>query len=478
LHPQPLPPATRVFVSGVHPQTAQWWYVTAFLPDALVRGYVQSLRVTTDLPEPTATLHQIQSGDTAERLAVQEFKSSVRDGHDLRYYENVLLKVNQDKGRAGIVGSYQAPGVLGGGSNHIQLIAGHRIWLVSPAYAKAVEGAVPDGSLSNGRYAKVKRFAGHLQDLLASVTESPAFFDEVTGELGHAIREHLPELLGITAAFLTAEAVSIAAAASPTGVGQLLAFLIQTLLAMLGAHAMVEASAQALAHGAQWMQLAWAAAGDAARLAAASREFLRMLLAIALAALAYTGVKGNAGTAASMLAGNAATALPALAVAGSRAGTAIDAALIGPRPGLGPAGISAGMMMAGSAGEKTSASKVTEVRTVGHVEAIKQQLQTSKRARIQVASREEAEDVLRAFLSSPGERKVPYRNTTSQKLPSGSKAESGSDWLPEGRGAYQRPQTYHWDAANSEAAAGDHALEGNHLQIHNSKGEVIRVFYP
>ena len=40
---QPLPPATRVFVSGMHPQGSDWWYVTAFLPDALVRGYVQGV---------------------------------------------------------------------------------------------------------------------------------------------------------------------------------------------------------------------------------------------------------------------------------------------------------------------------------------------------------------------------------------------------------------------------------------------------
>jgi hypothetical protein len=142
---EPLPPATRVFVSGTHPQAPAWWYVTAFLDETMVRGYVQHGRVNTDLPEPTAKLHQVVSGDTAEKLAVQEYKSSVRDGHDLRYYENMLLYVNQhDKiPRAGIAGSYQDPGALGGGSNNVQLVAGHRIWLVRPAYAKALEGVVP-----------------------------------------------------------------------------------------------------------------------------------------------------------------------------------------------------------------------------------------------------------------------------------------------------------------------------------------------
>jgi hypothetical protein len=111
----PLPPATRVFVSGTHPSSTQWWYVTVFLPEEVVRGYVQDFRITTDLPEPLARLHQVEAGDTARSLANREFQSAVRDGHDLRYYENVLLKVNRDKGRAGVIGSYQDPGVLGGG---------------------------------------------------------------------------------------------------------------------------------------------------------------------------------------------------------------------------------------------------------------------------------------------------------------------------------------------------------------------------
>jgi hypothetical protein len=54
---QPLPPATRVFVSGTHPHAPAWWYVTAYLDKTMVRGYVQDFRVTTDLPEPTAKLH-------------------------------------------------------------------------------------------------------------------------------------------------------------------------------------------------------------------------------------------------------------------------------------------------------------------------------------------------------------------------------------------------------------------------------------
>jgi hypothetical protein len=344
LHHQPLPPATRVFVSGVHPATSQWWYVTAFLPDEIVRGYVQNLRVTTDLPEPTAKLHQIQSGDTAERLAVQEFSSAVRDGHDLRYYENVLLKINRDRGRAGIVGAYQAPSAFGGGANNIQLVAGHRIWLVSPAYARTLEGEIPDGSLTNGAVAKVKRFAGHLEDLLASVTASPEYLDEVAGEFAQSIRMHLAEVIGITAAFFIAESVSIAAAATPTGAGQLLAFLIQTLLAILGAAGMIDAASAALAHGSQWMKLAWSANGIDAKVAAASREFLRMLVALAMAALAYKGAKASAGKAASMLSNGGGTALPALALASGGQAASQTGVILGPPSPVAGMGVSGAMM--------------------------------------------------------------------------------------------------------------------------------------
>jgi hypothetical protein len=295
LTPQPLPPATRVFVSGTHPQTSDWWYVTAFLPGTIVRGYVQHFRVNTDLPEPTAKLYQLRDGDKAERLAVQEFSAAVRDGHDLRYYENVLLAVNREKGRAGIEGTFQEPNLLGDGANNIRLEAGRRIWLVSPAYARALEGQVPDGSLTGGLYAKSKRALGHIDDLVQSVTGAPRHFGAVAGEYAEAIKEHLPEIIGITAGFILAESASAFLAATPTGVGQLAAAAIQLGLAAFGASVAIEACGQAIGHGQQWLILAWTAHGDEARLAAASQKFLKMLVSIAMAALTIAGVRANVG---------------------------------------------------------------------------------------------------------------------------------------------------------------------------------------
>jgi hypothetical protein len=306
----------------------------------------KDLRVTVELPEPTAKLHQVVSGDTAERLAVQEYSAAVRDGHDLRYYENVLLKVNRDGGRAGIVGTYQDPGLLGGGANNIQLIAGHRIWLVSPAFARSLEGVVPDGSLTNGGYAKVKRFAGHLEDILRSVTESPDHLSAVAGEYAQAIRDHLPEIIGIVAGFLMAEAMSALLAATPTGVGQLAAVIIQLGLAAFGATGIAAAGIEAVEHASHWLTLAWTAGGREPQISEASREFLKMLVGIAMAALATMGVKANASQALKIAGSMPSGAMPALAIAGggqlgSSAGAAVAAEL--PQP-YGPFATASGMM--------------------------------------------------------------------------------------------------------------------------------------
>jgi hypothetical protein len=356
---QSLPPATRVFVSGAHPDAPGWWYVTAYLGGTMVRGYVQDFRVTTELPEPTAKLHQVIGGDTAEQLAAQEYGSAVRDGHDLRYYENVLLYVNQQQGRAGITGTYQDPGVLGGGSDNVQLIAGHRIWLVSPAYAKALESVVPSGSLTGGAVAKVKRFAGHLEDILHSVTRSPQHFGEVAGEYAQAIRDHMPEIVGIVAGFLMAEATSAFLAATPTGVGQIAATVIQLGLAAFGAAGAVQAGADALTHACQWLTLAWTAQGKDDRIAEASKEFLKMLVGIAVAALSALGTRANYGNALKIASSMPTGGLPALALAGGGqiggGAGASPGVLIG--PGTGSFGSAGNAMMQadedGAGGSKT-----------------------------------------------------------------------------------------------------------------------------
>ena len=82
-------------------------------------------------------------------------------------------------------------------------------------------------------------------------------------------------------------------AATPTGVGQAAAAVIQLALSAFGAAGMIEAGIEALKHGGAWLTTAWTAHGKPELIAEASKEFLRMLVAIAVAALGYLGAKGN-----------------------------------------------------------------------------------------------------------------------------------------------------------------------------------------
>jgi RHS repeat-associated protein len=110
---------------------------------------------------------------------------------------------------------------------------------------------------------------------------------------------------------------------------------------------------------------------------------------------------------------------------------------------------------------------------------IENQLASGRRARVDANSRAQAEEILRAYTTNPDQAQFgAYRNTTGQPPPpEGMLQGTASDWLPGGRGAYEREGTYHWDEGNPNAARGDHALEGSHLQIHDWSGKIIRVFY-
>ncbi|MEO7734616.1 MAG: hypothetical protein ABIY55_26910 [Kofleriaceae bacterium] len=348
VRPEKIPAATRVFVSGTHPESSSWWYVTTFLDKQMLRGYVQEGRVSTDLPEPLAELREVQGKDTAEGYAREKFGDAVTDGQDLRYYENVLLFVNQQRGRAGITGTYQDPGILGAGANNAQLVAGHRIWLVSSQYAKALQAVVPSGSLTGGAVAKVHRFVGHIKDILRSVSESRHHLDEVAGEYAQAIRDHEATIIGLVCGFIAAEAASAFLAATPTGVGQAVAMVIQLALSAFGAAGMVEAGYQALQHGSVWLTTAWNAKGKEDNIVAASKEFLKMIVAIAMAALSFLGARGNYRNLVKIGGATPTGALPAMVTAGSAVPGSAKAAAgvaIGAGPGPGGFGVGGAMMV-------------------------------------------------------------------------------------------------------------------------------------
>lgn len=125
--------------------------------------------------------------------------------------------------------------------------------------------------------------------------------------------------------------------------------LIQLALSAFGAVGLVEAGIEALKHAGQWLTLAWTAKGKDEQLAAASREFLRMLVSIAMAALSYLGVKGNLGKAVKIAqAIPPAGVVPAMAGAGGRAGPTVvagDGVKLGVPGPAGPVGAAGAMEM-------------------------------------------------------------------------------------------------------------------------------------
>ncbi|WP_179956414.1 AHH domain-containing protein [Melittangium boletus] len=257
--------------------------VTTYLDGMLLSGYVQGFRINTDLPEPNAKLHHVKRGDRLEPIAARSYRQGIEPGRDLRYYENVVLYVNQRACRAGIQKI----------NGDVRLVEGHRIWLVSVAFAQRLQGLVESGSLSGGLLARARSVGLHLDDIITSVADSPRHFGSVAGQYKDAIREHLPQIVSIVVIFITAELASAFLATVPTGVSQLAAALIQLGLAAFGAKDMIDAGVEALKYATEWITQAWKAHGDSKQLEAASKSFLQMLMSIAMAALSKAGVKSN-----------------------------------------------------------------------------------------------------------------------------------------------------------------------------------------
>jgi hypothetical protein len=195
-----------------------------------------------------------------------------------------------------------------------------------------------------------------VQDILHSVTESRQYLGEVAGGYANVIREHENAIIGIVAGFLAAEALSALLAAVPTGVTQIVAAVIQLALTAFGAAGMIEAGAAALQHGAAWLSTAWTAGGNPEKIASASREFLRMVVSLAMAALSYLGAKSNYGNALKIAGSVPTRGLPALALAGGgQMGSAGSRTSVWIGPSTGALGVG-GAMMSKAEGEGGSSS--------------------------------------------------------------------------------------------------------------------------
>ena len=351
-----------MYVGGTHPDAPEWLYVTVVRADSSVRGYVQNFRVNHALPEPLAELYQIQPGDQAQVLAHARFGASVRDGLDLRFYENVLLYVNETRAaRGAMTGSAQT-----GVGNDIGLVAGKRLWLVSPEYALSLIDVVPHGSITGGAVAGVRRVGGHLRDLLASVDEAPQHLAEILGEYLQVIEQHRVEILAMISAFLAAELISADLAA--TGAGAPVAALIQLVLAYLGLRGVMQSVFEATSHGLHWMMTAWGADGDPAQIGEASRDLVRMLAAIVMAIVAFRGFRNNMTNTLDLATTAAPTLVPALATGVSGGAGAGGLAQVG--GGVGSIGATANLITNHNDASTSSGGGGDPPRTVQDIEPI------------------------------------------------------------------------------------------------------------
>jgi hypothetical protein len=146
---------------------------------------------------------------------------------------------------------------------------------------------------------------------------------------------------------------------------------------------MVTAVVEAVKHASQWLTLAWTAKGDEKQIGAASVEFVKMLVSIAIAALSYLGVKGNYGNAVKIASSMPTGALPAFSmvgggqVGGAGAGTGV---MVG--PSTGSAGIAGNAMMqaddnSGGGGGDSSGTKSAD--PAKELEEIKQKLDSTQK---------------------------------------------------------------------------------------------------
>lgn len=127
-----------------------------------------------------------------------------------------------------------------------------------------------------------------VEDLIASVLESPQHVDDVLGEVWDYIQEHWVELTALTVGLISAEVAVglLAAVPEPTLLTKVASVSLQGLvIAMIGTGVVVEFG-NALSDGQKWWDLASTANGDREQISEASRSFLRMVGHAALAIMA------------------------------------------------------------------------------------------------------------------------------------------------------------------------------------------------
>jgi hypothetical protein len=175
-----------------------WYFVSTADGDT---GFAGSQYVRTDMPEPAARLHKVESGIPGTAIAIAEHyygDKSDNWGQDLRFYVNVLAWANK----------IDVPDTTSGWKS-VQFQAGQTIWVPSQPFAISLKGVVNSGSYSYnaadflGVADVIERIGELLEDFGRAIDKSGQYIPE-------AIARHVDAMLKEVLAGL-AKAMAIAA---------------------------------------------------------------------------------------------------------------------------------------------------------------------------------------------------------------------------------------------------------------------------
>ncbi len=141
-------------------------------------GYTAKSYISTNLPEPNANLHLVESGanGTAIAIAEQYFADNTILGMDLRFFVNAIAYIN----------NVEVPQTRNGW-RQVHFQADDLIWIPSLAYARGLSNLIESGSLTYDMLSSVG-----LGDIAQSASQK-------INDFGRAIRlagQYIPEALG------------------------------------------------------------------------------------------------------------------------------------------------------------------------------------------------------------------------------------------------------------------------------------------
>jgi hypothetical protein len=259
------------------------WYFVSTQDGQL--GYVAKAYVETNLPEPNAKLHRVESGLPGFAISIAEryYRQHAQDwGQDLRFYVNILAWVNN-----------RAVPDTTSGWRDVHFDAGEFIWIPSHGFALTLRGVVNSGSISHniadsiGIADFLDRAEQLYRDIDTAIRLSAQYLPEAIARHVEAallgVLESLALMMALAAGVLavsTAIGAGLGALAGGGGAapGAALGFEVgMVLLQWLGLGMLVVWIGQSLlrvgsAFG-DFLVMVWNARGDQAQLDLAARQF-------------------------------------------------------------------------------------------------------------------------------------------------------------------------------------------------------------